>query len=105
MKSILTPKEMTRDTNGWKGRHMMEVKRNHPVAALVEALNAYAVIHAERFGSPLADDYVLGPAWLDAAKGVRALLNGECGGLDCGTVDGAIVDMVVNAGGFDEGTL
>ncbi len=99
------PNEMTPDTNGWKGRHMMEVKRDHPIAAMVEALNSYAVIHAERFSSTLAEDYVLGPAWLDAAKGVRALLNGECGGLDCGTVDAAIVKMVTDAAGFEEGDL
>jgi len=103
--SILDPNEKTPDTSGWKKRHMMEVKRGHPVAAMVEALNRYAVMHAERYSAPLADDGVLGPAWLDAAKGVRALLNGECGGLDCGTVDGAITKMVIDAAGFEDGDL
>ena len=105
MSTILSPNEMTPDTNGWKRRHMMEVKRNHPIAAMVEALNTYAVMHAERYSSVLADDGVLGPAWLGAVKGVRTLLNGECGGLDCGTVDAALVKMATDAAGFEEGDL
>ncbi len=103
--TTLNPNESTPDTNGWKRRHMMEVKRGHPIAAMVDALNSYAVRHAERYSSPLADDGVLGPAWLDALKGVRTLLNGDCGSLDCGTVDAALVRIAIDVADFSEGDL
>jgi hypothetical protein len=58
----------------------------------------YADAHAERFGSPLAEDYVLGESWREAVRGLRGLLNGELGRLDGGTLDRAILVMYQAAG-------
>jgi len=47
-----------------------------PVPLLLETLIAYARDYETRFDRPLAEDYVLGPGWLEAARGVRVLLVG-----------------------------
>lgn len=65
----------------------------HPVAVMVKALAAYADSHRQRFGCEIGEDGVLGDGWLSMARGVIVLLNGETGGLDCGTVDGLVRDM------------
>ena len=95
--SLLTPNEMFPGTNGWKGRHM-RAARVQPVALMITALDQYAANHAERFESKIGEDYVLGPAFLDALRGVRTMLNGEIGGLDGGTCDAAICEIFTRAG-------
>lgn len=51
-------------------------------------LLAYADHHAHQYdGSPVGDDYILGPCWVTMAKSILDLLNGETGRLDCGTLD------------------
>jgi hypothetical protein len=93
----LTPNQMTPDTNGWKGRHL-RAARVHPVGAMISALDLYRARHNARFGSLLGNDYVLGPAFLDALRGVRTMLNGEIGGLDGGTCDAAICAIYSESG-------
>lgn len=90
----LTPNEMFPDANGWKRRHMTEVLRQRPVPLMFAAIESYCADYAERYKSVVGDDYVLGPAVFDLVRGLRILLNGECGGLDCGTVDGALCKLV-----------
>jgi hypothetical protein len=41
---------------------------------------------------------VLGPCWEKVASGALGLLNGETGGLDCGTVDGAVRRLAAEHG-------
>ena len=94
---LLTPNESMSDTNGWKRRHL-NACRIQPIAMTLSAMHHYAIVHSERYGSRLADDYVLGPAFLEVLKGLRVMLNGECGNLDCGTVDGAIYKLATLAG-------
>lgn len=72
------------------------------IGAMLKALACYADSHARQYASPIADDGLLGEAWRDALRGVRALLNGETGRLDCGDVDKAILDMYRAAGFRDE---
>jgi hypothetical protein len=93
----LTPKESLPDTNGWKGRHL-RAARVQPVAVMISALDQYAAKHEDRYESKIGEDYVLGPAFLDALRGVRTLLNGEIGGLDGGTCDAAILGIFSDAG-------
>lgn len=99
----------------WFGRHAAEYRRSlapipgvafpvgAPVVRMIEALALYADKHAERFESPIGNDYVLGVAWANIARGVRDLLNGEMGNLDCGTLDGMLVGMM-EAQGIDPDT-
>lgn len=68
------------------------------LASILRGLAKYADDHQNRYQSPLADDYVLGPAWLAALAGLLTLLNGETGRLDCGDVDRAIRDVAEAAG-------
>ncbi len=65
---------------------------------LIVGLTEYAGAHVRQYDSPIADDGVLGEAWLDALRGVRALLNGELGRLDGGTLDHAIIELYKAAG-------
>lgn len=106
------------NTGGWQNRHdtawgqidvyvpgMTEphgIERS--VVAMLKGWELYAKMHKRRFGSAIGDDGFLGPQWLATGKALRALLNGETGRLDCGTVDAFILDTIT-ANGFTEGDL
>lgn len=64
----------------------------------------YADAYERHFDAKIGSDGVSGDAWLDILKGIRALLNGETGRLDCGTVDGLLFDMAHYVG-FEEKDL
>lgn len=70
------------------------------IVGVFNGLAEYAAAHAKAYGSDLADDGVLGEAWKDAAKAALAMLNGDCGRLDCGTLDSALRELAELAG-FD----
>lgn len=95
------------DPTGYIRRHVSAM--NHPrpgfefaIAAFVVALRDYAAAHETTYGSKLAEDGVLGEEWARVLKGVRGLLNGEVGRLDCGFIDGALCNMYRLAGFEDE---
>jgi hypothetical protein len=80
-----------------------------PIVHLVTAVASYADSYAERYGSLIGEDYVLGgggagDGWASILRGIRVLLNGETGRLDCGTVDSMLVRMA-QAAGYGEGEL
>ncbi len=61
------------------------------IALMRESLLLYGCEYEARYeDSKLGVDGFLGPAWLDMARGYLALLNGETGRLDCGTLDGEL---------------
>lgn len=83
--------------------HIKGMGRHEPLIVLLDALIAYAKRHEAKFGSKLAEDYLFGPEWKNAAEGVRALLNGD-GDFD----GGACEDMFWKAfeiAGFTEADL
>lgn len=101
------------DRTGWTTRHLASwryaesgrrVAQSRPQnfeGALVRGIEAaalYADAHRARFDSPIGDDGVLGPCFRDWLTGLRGLLNGETGRLDCGTVDGLILEIAAIAG-------
>lgn len=66
-------------------------------AAIVKSLHfweMYATEHQKRWESPIGEDYVLGVYWKDMGLALRGLLNGETGRLDCGTLDGFILETM-----------
>jgi hypothetical protein len=65
---------------------------------MCQALEEYAFCHLTTYGSPIGDDGVLGKEWEHIARAVIGLLNGDCGRLDCGTIDAAIRDLGKAAG-------
>lgn len=94
------------DWDYWRGQHSiaMACPREGHESAMVKMLTGwleYQSAHAERFESGVGDDYVLGPEWEAIGKALRGLLNGETGRLDCGTLDGVILDGL-KAEGFEE---
>ena len=90
----------------WATRHNMAVV--HPTKAekgildACYALEAMAEAHAERYATVISEDGVLGDYWLKILHGVRGMLNGETGRLDCGTVDGWLVRLALEHGFTDE---
>lgn len=96
---FLLPKHAEHDTNGWSRRHMAAVRTPRPghERAYVDMLRGwleYSGAHEERFESRIGDDCVLGPSWAKIGAGLRELLNGETGRLDCGTLDALIADAI-----------
>lgn len=91
--------------NQWGERHYQAWTSNRdvgqPIVKMVVALANYADNHQRRYGSRIGDDGVLGRHWEAAVHAVRGLLCGDCGGLDCGTVDGMLLDML-HAEGIQE---
>lgn len=102
----------------WKERHndavyfSLPVNRTAPprifetsVVRMLEAWAFYADNHRVRYSTPIGDDGVLGPEWQAIGLGIRGLLNGDVGPrLDCGTLDGFILDTLA-ANGSDTETL
>ena len=88
--------------SGWAERHLEAMTRPHgaevAIVGLLRSWLYYADRHQERYDSGIGADYVLGPAWASMGGCIRTLLNGECGRLDCGTVDGLIVRVLAAEG-------
>lgn len=64
------------------------------IVRIALALDTMACAHFRMYATPICDEGVLGPAWLDMVRGLRAQLNGETGpSLDCGTLDGFLCDL------------
>lgn len=57
--------------------HKLGMTNGEPLIIILDSLVKYAEAHRVRFESNLAEDYVLGPMWLDALKATRGLLNGN----------------------------
>lgn len=71
--------ELARIPRGTVAEQSMRLGRlnDEPLLLALDGLLRYAKAYRQRFESPLAEDGVLGPCWLDAAKGLRGLLNGD----------------------------
>jgi hypothetical protein len=80
-------------TEAWQRRHN-QAAWTHPVASLMKEWQRYAVDHHIRYDSRIGDDYVLGPAWEGMAVHLRDMLNGDLGGMDAGTCDQFILDVL-----------
>lgn len=96
------------DTTQWKQRHLdaVTLPRNNEVP-IVQALRAwlyYADMHRNRYESGIGEDGVLGPAWAQWGDALRQLLNGDCGRLDCGTLDSILCNTLTDEG-FDPDKL
>jgi hypothetical protein len=65
-----------------------------PIVKMLHYWEMYASKHQTRFESLIGEDYVLGPEWVNIGTAIRGLLNGETGRLDCGTLDGFILETM-----------
>lgn len=68
------------------------------IASMVKAWAKYADFHQDRYLSEIGDDGFIGTHWADMGKAILGLLNGETGGLDCGTLDGIIRKIATEHG-------
>ena len=68
----------------------------------MQCLAQMAQLYQERFDCLIGTDYVLGEYWLDMLRGLRGMLNGETGSLDCGGMDGLLCDLARENGFTDE---
>jgi hypothetical protein len=86
--------------NGWRGRHHRAIVLpnaiERPIVLMLEGWYDYAVQHRVRFDSKIGDDGFLGQHWEAIGDALRALLNGDCGRLDCGTVDAFLLDTMAD---------
>lgn len=93
---------------------MVGMDSNEPLLVCVDSLLRYAKAHEQRFEDKLSEDYVLGPEWLNAAKGIRALLNGSGAvahelGISTDSKDNGMIESIfwsaMAAAGFKEEDL
>lgn len=96
--------------------HEMQQGRlyQEPLFYAMDGAIRYAKAHRNHYGTPLKDDYVLGPEFLSWITGIRGLLNGqgavalEHGWTRDSKDNGTIESMFWSAmalGGFTEGDL
>jgi hypothetical protein len=86
----------------WERRHNDALRapnaKERPIRDMLESWHDYATNHYNMFDSLIGEDYVLGVAWQSIGESIRTLLNGECGRLDCGTVDSFILKTLADNG-------
>ncbi len=83
----------------WRDAHNLEVMRmRHPIVRMLTAWLDYASGHRERYEESIWEDGVLGPDWKEIGRALLGVLNGDCGSLDCGTLDGVIRDALRHEG-------
>lgn len=93
--------------SGWVERHVAAIYTPYgheiPVISLLKGWLEYANTHRERYESGIGEDGFLGRHWEAIGFALLALLNGDCGRLDCGTLDG-LIRSTLTAEGFDANT-
>ena len=95
---------------GWARQHMLAWEKSDAsndsgkrrmeglIRDGIMAWARYGEEHHMQYGSDIGDDGVLGPAWKAWGSGLRDLLNGETGRLDCGTLDGLFLNIAAACG-------
>jgi hypothetical protein len=78
---------------------------SHPVGRwevafvkMYDGWRAYAQAHRYAYKSPIGDDYVLRVPWQAIGLSLLAMLNGETGRLDCGSMDKVIRQILAQEG-------
>jgi len=98
----INPKLSLPNTGGWKERHRAAITflsgHERPMVSMLRGWYDYAIQHRVRYESPIGNDGVLGPEWEAIGDALRALLNGDCGRLDSGTVDAFLLNTMHDNG-------
>src|SRR5262245_26111744 len=111
-----TYREYERVPSGTVSRESAALGMNErePLIVAFDALLRYAKAYRRTYEAPLADDGVLGGPWLDAAKSLRALLNGDGAvamerGITTDSKDNGMLESLfwkaLDIAGFEEGDL
>ena len=104
MNSLRKAERMDNGT-GWSMRHRQawdkigappsshgSYMQEQAIISLIKAAAQYAQANSNE-DYKIGEDHVLGRYWSEILQGIRGLLNGSCGRLDCGTLDGLLLDM------------
>lgn len=70
--------------------------------AMLTGWEQYADAHRERYDQPVGWDFAIGTWWGEAGLAIKRLLDGEVGGLDCGSLSHNILAKM-EAEGLKEG--
>lgn len=65
---------------------------------MLEGWEDYATAYRKAYGSPVGDDGVIGDYWAEVGLTIKRLLDGETGGLDCGSIASNITEMILAEG-------
>ena len=99
-KTETTP-ELERHTNA-----ILAAKANTMPRAIVTLLSAwddYAIAYEKHHGSNIGEDGVIGKYWAETGFAIKRLLDGETGGLDCGSIAANITESIEGKGFVTDG--
>lgn len=88
--------------NAQEHRNALAGKTNDFGRALMQMLKgweAYAQAHQARYEVGIGDDGVMGVYWAETGLAIKRLLDGDVGGLDCGSI-GQNITEAIEAQGF-----
>jgi hypothetical protein len=70
---------------------------------MLDGWQDYAKSHEVRYESPIGDDYVIGVYWAELGLAIKRLLDGETGGLDCGSISHNVLALLSEQGFKNDG--
>lgn len=86
----------------WQQRHQAALENPQgceiPIVGLFQALDSYIDTYYKRYQQTVFEDGVLFEGVKEIANGLRILLNGETGRLDCGTLDARLGQILRTCG-------
>ena len=86
----------------WQTRHVEALYNpkgfERAIVTMLQGWANYADEVRAKYAIVVGDDSVLGPEWKRAGLAIHALLNGECGRLDCGTLSTFIYATLTSEG-------
>lgn len=68
------------------------------LAKMLTGWEQYAEAHKDRYGESVGKDHVMGDYWAEVGLAIKRLLDGDCGGFDCGSIAHNITQAITDAG-------
>lgn len=68
------------------------------LADMLRGWERYAEAHQDRYGEHIGNDHIIGDYWAEVGLAIKRLLDGETGGLDCGSIAQNITNAIAEVG-------